>query len=83
MDVKSRCSAILKSVGIESSKDNICLTPEAVYHIDISSKKRQITVTVDLPPEAVIPETEKEAIKLEDDLHDAVELALAKLFPSA
>jgi hypothetical protein len=53
-----------------------CKTPGSMYHTKIGS--RQVTVGVDLPRDFDM--NEKEAIRLENAIHDAMEKALGPLF---
>ncbi len=73
-------SNIFGTANLDDVEDHICKTPEAIYHINVLSTKRQVTVTVDLPHTAIFPEIESEAIQLEDTIHNAMENALASMF---
>jgi hypothetical protein len=50
-----------------------CKTPDAIYHVGISP--RTVSIVVDFPSEMDL--TEREAIILENELHDALEMVLA------
>ena len=56
-----------------------CLTPGAVYDMDISPNS--VGVKVRLPMNIDI--SEEEAIQLENEMHDALESILAKYFSEA
>lgn len=53
-----------------------CQTPDAQFHIEIKDKK--VSVEVELPMELEL--TEKEAKLLEYNIHNAIELVLARYF---
>lgn len=53
-----------------------CQTPDAEFHIEIKDKK--VSVEVELPMDLEL--TEKEAKLLEDNIHNAIELVLARYF---
>lgn len=53
-----------------------CQTPEAQFHIEIKDKK--VSVEVDLPMDLEL--SEKDAKLLEDNIHNAMELVLARYF---
>ena len=53
-----------------------CQTPGAQFHTSISST--QISCTVDLPNP--IKMSKKEAVQLEADIHNVIEIVLAKFF---
>ncbi len=57
----------------------ICQTPEAIYHFAI--KDATVASTVDLPFRLEL--TEDQAIRLEDELHDALENVLKQFFPKS
>lgn len=57
----------------------ICQTPEAIYHFAI--KGATVASTVDLPFRLKL--TEDQAIRLEDELHDALENVLKQFFPKS
>ena len=50
-----------------------CKTPDAIYHVGI--KPRSVSIVVDFPSEMDL--TEREAIIMENELHDALEAVLA------
>ncbi len=53
-----------------------CQTPDAQFNIEIKDKK--VSVEVELPMELDL--TEKDAKLLEDNIHNAMELVLARYF---
>jgi hypothetical protein len=53
-----------------------CKTPDSMFHITV--KPRKVIADVDLPRDFDL--TEKQAIQLENAVHDAMERALAPLF---
>lgn len=58
------------------AKKTPCQTPGAQFHIRISQKK--VECKIDLPLELNL--TEEEAIVLDTNLHNALELVLARYF---
>lgn len=50
-----------------------CKTPDAIYHVGIHP--RSVNIVVDFPKELDL--TEREAIIMENELHDALEAVLA------
>jgi len=62
----------------ENNKPRVCKTPGAYYDTDISGN--EINVTVKLPPEVKIPNmSEKQGLKVDDLIHDAMEEIVADL----
>lgn len=61
---------------VNEAVKTVCQTPDAKFKIDISDDK--VSVSVDLPMSLDL--SEKEAKLLEDNIHNAMELVLAKYF---
>lgn len=61
---------------IDILSERKCQTPGAIYKFETSSKK--VTSTVTLPFELDL--TEKEVKRLEDELHDALEMVFKQYF---
>ena len=63
----------------------ICKTKDAVYEISISARERAISCKVYLPPTVTLFKqllSNREYRELEQRIHDAMENALAPLFPT-
>lgn len=70
IDLKSMIQSITRR------REHTCKTPGAIYHFNLN--ERNVGVDVEIPFEIEL--SEEEAIALEDEIHDAMELILEKFW---
>lgn len=74
--ITEKQNQLIEQLVLNEANKTVCQTPEAQFHIGV--KDKEITCRVELPKSLNLDE--KEAKLLETNIHNAMELVLAKYF---